>query len=165
MSDSGISWATCKSAPRSRQITTPASHQSVFCALPATQPTVSMQWRNQNPNPLKQVINYNHQSLLRTTQADIHLSHIVLESSPVRHKITQHRGTGFCPDNSCFGRALLSSGARCRLAWLTCSHGRHELLRFIKHRTIQIWPEKHCHTTTTTPHPPLQVLRKDSSGW
>jgi len=29
-SGSGISWAICKSAPRSRQITTPATHHSVF---------------------------------------------------------------------------------------------------------------------------------------
>jgi len=28
--DSGISWTICKSAPRSRQITTPATHHSVF---------------------------------------------------------------------------------------------------------------------------------------
>ena len=38
MSGSGISWATCKSAPRSRQITTPAPHHSGFYrpdALPA----------------------------------------------------------------------------------------------------------------------------------
>jgi len=44
VSDSGISWAICKSASRSRQITTSASHHSVFYrpdALPATQPTVS----------------------------------------------------------------------------------------------------------------------------
>jgi len=44
VSGSGISWAKCKSAPRSRQITTPAPHQSVFYmpdALPATQPTAS----------------------------------------------------------------------------------------------------------------------------
>ena len=41
MSGSGISWAICKSAPRSRQITTPAPHHSVFYrldALPAAQP-------------------------------------------------------------------------------------------------------------------------------
>jgi len=41
---SGISWAISKSAPRSRQITTPAPHNSVFYrpdALPAAQPTVS----------------------------------------------------------------------------------------------------------------------------
>ena len=44
VSGSGISWATCKSAPRSRQITTPVPHHSVFYrpdALPAAQPTVS----------------------------------------------------------------------------------------------------------------------------
>ena len=46
MGGSGISWAICKSAPRSRQITTPAPHHSVFYrpdALPATQPTAQRQ--------------------------------------------------------------------------------------------------------------------------
>ena len=41
---SGISWAICKSATRSRQITMPAPHHSVFYrpdALPAAQPTAS----------------------------------------------------------------------------------------------------------------------------
>jgi len=44
VSGSGISWAICKSAPRSRQITVPAPHHSVFYrpeALPAAQPTAS----------------------------------------------------------------------------------------------------------------------------
>ena len=44
VSGSGISWAVYKSAPRSRQITTPAPHHSVFYrpyALPAAQPTVT----------------------------------------------------------------------------------------------------------------------------
>ena len=45
MSGNSISWAICKSAPHSRQITTPAPHHSVFYrpdALPAAQqPTVS----------------------------------------------------------------------------------------------------------------------------
>jgi len=44
LSGSGISWAICKSAPCSRQITTPAPHHSVFYmpdALSATQPTAS----------------------------------------------------------------------------------------------------------------------------
>ena len=44
VSGSGISWTICKSAPCSRQITTPAPHHSLFYrldALPATQPTVS----------------------------------------------------------------------------------------------------------------------------
>jgi len=44
VSGSGISWAIFKSAPCSRQITTPAPHYSVFYrpdALPVDQPTVS----------------------------------------------------------------------------------------------------------------------------
>ena len=44
VSGSGIHWAICKSAPRSRQITMPAPHRSVFYrpdALPAAQLTVS----------------------------------------------------------------------------------------------------------------------------
>ena len=51
MSSSGISWAICKSAPRSRQITTPAPHHSIFYrpdALPAAQPTVSKHWRHEH---------------------------------------------------------------------------------------------------------------------
>ena len=47
VSGSGISWAVCKSAPRSRQITMPAPNHSVFYrpeALPAARPTVSMHW-------------------------------------------------------------------------------------------------------------------------
>ena len=48
VSGSGISWAICKSALRSRQITTPVPHHSVFYrpdALPAAQPTASKHWR------------------------------------------------------------------------------------------------------------------------
>ena len=44
VSGSGICWAMCKSAPHSRQITTPTSHHSVFYrldALLAVQLTVS----------------------------------------------------------------------------------------------------------------------------
>jgi len=42
VSGSGISWAIRKSAPRSRQITTPAPHHSVYYRPdPAAQPTVS----------------------------------------------------------------------------------------------------------------------------
>ena len=52
MSGSGISWAVCKSAPRSRQITMPAPHHSSFLyrpdALPATQPTASKHWRQKH---------------------------------------------------------------------------------------------------------------------
>ena len=48
-SGSGISWAMCKSAPRSRQITMPTPHHSVFYrldALPAAQPIASKHWRH-----------------------------------------------------------------------------------------------------------------------
>ena len=48
VSGNGISWAICKSAPHSRQITTPALHHSVFYrpdALPAAQPTASKHWK------------------------------------------------------------------------------------------------------------------------
>jgi len=48
VSGSGISWATCKSAPCSRQITMPAPHHSVFYrpdALPAAEPIASKHWR------------------------------------------------------------------------------------------------------------------------
>ena len=48
-SGSGISWAVCKSAPRSRQTTMPAPHHSVFYrpdALPAAHTTASKHWRH-----------------------------------------------------------------------------------------------------------------------
>ena len=51
VSGSGISWAICKSASRSRQITMPAPHHSVFYrqdALLAAQPTASKHWRHNN---------------------------------------------------------------------------------------------------------------------
>jgi len=47
VSDSGISWAICKSAPRPRQKTTPEFNDSVFYrldAFPAAQPTASKHW-------------------------------------------------------------------------------------------------------------------------
>ena len=44
MSGSGINWAICKSAPRSRQITTPALHYSSFlqAVCPSCRPTNSV---------------------------------------------------------------------------------------------------------------------------
>ena len=48
VSDSGISWAICTSAPCCKQVTMPAPHRSVFYrpdALPAAQPTASKHWR------------------------------------------------------------------------------------------------------------------------
>jgi len=43
VSGSGITWAICKSAPRSRQITTPACRHSVFTGrMPFCRPTNSV---------------------------------------------------------------------------------------------------------------------------
>jgi len=44
LSGSGISWATCKSAPHSRQTTMPAPHHSVFlqAGCPSCRPTNSV---------------------------------------------------------------------------------------------------------------------------
>jgi len=44
VSGSGISWVICKSAPRSRQTTTPAPHHSVFlqAGCPSCRPTNSV---------------------------------------------------------------------------------------------------------------------------
>ena len=53
VSGSSISWAICKSAPCSRQTTTPASHHSVIYrpdAIPAAQPTASKHWRQLSYN-------------------------------------------------------------------------------------------------------------------
>jgi len=49
LNGSGIIWAICKSAPLSRQITTPAPHHSSFYTpddLPASQQTASKHWRH-----------------------------------------------------------------------------------------------------------------------
>ena len=57
VSGSGIGWTICNSAPRSRQITTPTPHCSVFYrpdALPAAQPTASKHWRQDEPVPERQ---------------------------------------------------------------------------------------------------------------
>ena len=51
VSGSGIRWTICKTAPRSRQITTPAPYHSVFYrpdALPDAQPTAPKHWRPTN---------------------------------------------------------------------------------------------------------------------
>jgi len=73
VSGSGISWAICKSAPRSRQIAAPAPHHSVFYrpdALPATQPTASKQrshkpchWRTFWLDSLEQIYHYSSNKL------------------------------------------------------------------------------------------------------
>ena len=57
VSGSGISWAICKSAPRSRQITTPAPHHSVFTGRMAFLPP-NQQRQSTEGTPLNKVIKY-----------------------------------------------------------------------------------------------------------
>ena len=72
MSGSGISWAVCKSAPRSRQITTPVPHHSVFYtpdALLAAQPTASKHWRHNEWIIKKLLLKFTHTYKHTRTQA------------------------------------------------------------------------------------------------
>ena len=76
VSGSGISWAICKSTPRSRQITTPEPHHAVFYrldALPTTQPTASKQWRQQTHNTRQDRITRRHCINHRPTNAHSNL--------------------------------------------------------------------------------------------
>ena len=74
LSDSSISWAICKSAPRSRQITMPSPHHSVFYrpdTLPLAQPTVSKHWRHSTNNN-------NNIIIITTTKSDCLLCLLVV---------------------------------------------------------------------------------------
>ena len=79
VSGSGISWAICKSAPRSRHITKPAPHHSVFYrpdTLPAAQPTASKHWRRVNQYTYNWIITGSQFCVKkRTTQATAISSH------------------------------------------------------------------------------------------
>ena len=89
VSGSGISWAICKSAPHSRQITTPTSHHSVFYrpdALTATQPTASKHWREGMENHHSQLTQ--RQMLLQVNKA-VYCSYMQQRRSrAVRHAWT-----------------------------------------------------------------------------
>ena len=94
VSGSGISWAICKSAPRSRQITTPVPHHSVFYrpdALPVAQPTASKHWRINN----KLTLQYKYILLIYSTTSDdftgIFYTNII-HFSPWNQLFYQHLG-------------------------------------------------------------------------
>ena len=75
VSGSDISWDMCKSAPRSRQITTPAPHRSVFYrpdALPAAQPTASKHWRHRYQTEVPDGLEKRDGILWTRTRAAIH---------------------------------------------------------------------------------------------
>jgi len=73
---SGISWAIGKSAPRSRQITTPVPHHSVFTGrmpfLPPNQQRQSTEGKSTEGKVMKQLIRF---QLLTWSVAWVHLPH------------------------------------------------------------------------------------------
>ena len=121
VSGNGISWAICKSAPCSRQITTPAPRHSVFYRpdnLPAAQPTASKHWRQLIENeimitgtPLQKITSNTVQSVTGRTVAIIqyyrgqawipqssqHWCQVVAETEPVREQTSNHAAIGYNP--------------------------------------------------------------------
>ena len=95
VSGSGISWAVCKSEPRSRQITTPAPHRSVFYrsdALPAAQPTASKHWREtEGEVPLKELGESELERLVRGWWREA-------------ESLFQRRGAAYCKERSVIHR-------------------------------------------------------------
>ena len=94
MSGSGISWDICKSAPRSRQITTPVPHHSIFYrpdARPAAQPTASKHWRQVTDNST--LLNYTH-----THVSCVIMYSLCATSSPPSFTLhlLKHTGLDFC---------------------------------------------------------------------
>ena len=114
MSGSGISWAVCKSAPRSREITMPAPHNSVFHrpdALPAAQSAASKHWRQIVLRPTRHNMGHfgdvsTSQSLglvgkvtkPNTTQARIRQSKEMYYNKKINtnKKLSYRRGTARC---------------------------------------------------------------------
>ena len=91
MSGSGISWAVCKCAPCSRQITTPAPHRSIFTGrmpfLPPNQQRQSTEGR---------ALKASHTQMDRKTQLD--RRGIAMQNKPVYSNVCHvnilHRWTG-----------------------------------------------------------------------
>ena len=63
VSGSGVSWAICKSAPRSRQITTPAPHHSVFTGRMPFLPPNQQRQSTEGTKTLKQLYKKSHYSV------------------------------------------------------------------------------------------------------
>ena len=131
MSGSGISWAICKSAPRSRQITMPAPHHSVFYrpdALPDAQLTASKHWR-QTVDPLiltydldfQCPASYCHDPYTRKRST----SKVSLFNRQSGNKASTDRrpGSGWSSVGGC--RLSASPGAACQ----TAGHGRRSTAR------------------------------------
>ena len=95
MSGSEILWAICKSAPCSRQKTTPAPHRSVFYrpdALPAAQPTASKHWSS------AYILQQNLKSAKSTLCGEHHKIYCCLQQNIVT---TQHTRQVFTENFNC----------------------------------------------------------------
>ena len=85
VSGSGISWAICKSAPRSRQITMPAPHHSVFTGWMLFLP----------PNQQRQSI---EGKVYLKLNSWFHGHDILLKNGRLPWKYTHSHLTAFCPE-------------------------------------------------------------------
>ena len=97
MSGSGISWAICKSAPRSRQITTPAPHHSLFTGwMPFLPPNQQHQSTHTFNGPLSGTTWVNRYQKGKTnldlqkqeTASDSDISWAICKSAPCSRQIT-----------------------------------------------------------------------------
>jgi len=114
VSGSGISWAVCKSAPHSRQITMPAPHHSVYYrpdALPAAQLTALKALKVQALKAMTTWAQYS--ALLFITQK---LSHI--------HHLLHHQSTDRVYRKSLYKPAILPRAHTACSATLSCSDDR-----------------------------------------
>jgi len=134
VSGSGISGAVCKSASRSRQITIPAPHHSVFYrpdALPAAQPTASKHWR--------QLVALVIQQLSRFQLAtDCHLGCLATALSLL--SVTELHGMlQFLPCNTMLARyCVCHKSVLCRNCWTNRAASWHgSFLRPILHYVVR----------------------------
>ena len=96
MSGSGISWAICKSAPRSRQITMPAPHRCVFTGrmpfLPPSQQRQSTEGNNNNINNNNKKKKIDKYSELANT----HLVFLLAQRSNAQRSVCVNGPLWFC---------------------------------------------------------------------
>ena len=89
VSGSGISWAICKSAPRSRQITTPAPHH-LQARCPSCHPTDTDTYRQMDTDWVRSIAR-NCIGTYRQTDTDTYNIHGLPPSSQYRQKDEVHQ--------------------------------------------------------------------------
>ena len=171
MSGSGISWATHRSVPRSRQITMPAPHHSVFYrpnALPAAQPTVSKYWRPSGDTDncskifagqkLLRSPNWQHQGISRNR-----IQHSVLR--PFHYKLDDSYtvlridGAAGIQQNSC--RLVVTFLSR-RMQRRAAGLSQPQLLLNIKNKILRVFPNNQVRDDST--HPIGDSVSRGHSG-